>query len=218
MAIIVSNEGSYERVPIPTGTHAARCVGMVEIGTVTTEWEGKEKQQRKVRLTWELVNEQKTYEDKEGKEVTKNHIISKTYTALLSDKSKLREHLNSWRGKPFTEEEAKAFDITKVLGHACILTIIDHTSKAGKTSQVISGIGSTMKGMTVPEAENPIVELNYAEFDPAIFAGLPDFIKDDMRKTPEFEEIKHLIEEAEEKQIIEEATAAESETSEEPPF
>lgn len=40
----------------------------------------------------------------------------KTYTASTSELSTLRKHVESWRGKSYTDEEVNSFDITQMIG------------------------------------------------------------------------------------------------------
>ena len=44
--------------------------------------------------------------------------VSKTYTRSMHERSALRRDLEDWRGRRFTEQEARAFDLEKVVGIA----------------------------------------------------------------------------------------------------
>jgi len=56
------------------------------------------------------------YEDKEsGKKRTGYKTITARFTASLSNKATLTGFLNRWRGKKFTDDELKGFDLKKVL-------------------------------------------------------------------------------------------------------
>ena len=204
MAIVATSEASFERTPIPVGNHVARCFSMVEIGTVSGEYQGVPNKNRKVRITWELTNETKTYTNKEGEEITRNHVISKTYTLSLGEKATLRKDLDSWRGQPFTEEQARAFDITKLLNVPCMINVIAAKSKAGKDYEKIQTIATMPKGFPAPVAVNEVFELNYSEFSVEKFLSLHSFIREDMEKTPEFEAVKHIVDIALKAQLAEE--------------
>ncbi len=56
--------------------------------------------------------------------------IQKRYTASLHEKSTLAKDLKTWRGRAFTPDELKGFDIEKVLGAPCQLVIV-HAEKEG---------------------------------------------------------------------------------------
>ncbi len=156
-AIILSASSGVDFQPIPEGTHPARCVRMVHIGTVTQEFSGKEKQRNLIQLSWELP-----YEIIEGGEYDgQPRFISNLYTASLDEKATLRKHLDAWRGKKFNEAELKEFNLSKLIGVACQLTVT-HTEKNGKTYSNIAGIAGIPKGMTVPDqlSEGTIVTVN----------------------------------------------------------
>jgi len=168
--------------PVPSGNHVARCYQMIEIGTETIEFEGKKKSLYRVRIGWELPNEKKVFKPENGEQP---FVIAKDYTLSLHEKSNLRHDLKSWRGKDFTDDEAKAFDITKLIGVACMLNVI-HTTKGDKTYGNISGVTSVPKGLVCPPAINPPFVLSYDNFDERAFALLPDFLKKRIEVTPEF--------------------------------
>lgn len=183
MAINATSSGS-QRELIPAGNYAARCYQMIEIGTVTEFVMGKQQILKKVRIGWELPTELKVFKEENGEQPL---VISKEYTLSLHEKSNLRKDLKSWRGKDFTEEEAKLFDITKLLGVACMLNIIHTQSKDGtKTYEQIAGITSVPKGMKVPPQINKTLELSYDSFNPELFELMPDFIKTKMKGSLEY--------------------------------
>ena len=84
------------------------------------------KQVNKVRITWELPTELKVFNPDKGEQP---QAISKEFTLSMHEKSSLRAFLTSWRGKGFTEDEAKAFDVTKLLGVPCMLSIVHEPGK-----------------------------------------------------------------------------------------
>jgi len=168
---------------VPSGNHIARCYSMVHIGTLEEEFQGEKKNLNKVRITWELPTETKVFNPEKGEQP---YSISKEYTLSLHEKSTLRKDLESWRGKGFTEDEAKAFDIAKLLGKPCMLNVIHKTSKSGNGYAAISSISSVPKGMICPEQVNPNFEFSYSEFSQAKFDSMPDWLKDKMKLTPEY--------------------------------
>lgn len=180
MAIIAENTGT-KREPIPQGNYVARCYQMIEIGTVKEEFEGVAKLQRKVRLGWELPTEMRVFDEEKGEQPL---VISGEYTISMHEKSKLRAFLQSWRGVAFTEDEAKAFDITKLLGVPCMLNIIHKITPNGTYANIAS-ISPLPKGLKCPEQINPTFVLSYDNFDYAKFISLPEFIKNKMDDTPE---------------------------------
>ena len=178
-----SNPTDYK--PIDSGTYVARCFSMVHIGTVGQELFEK-KEANKVRITWELPTETKIF--KEGEE-PKILTIGKEFTLSLHEKSNLRKFLESWRGRGFTEEEAKKFDVTKLLGVPCMLSVIHKTSKQGKLYAEISSISTLPKSLTCPEQINLNFEFSLENFDQKKFDSLPDWLKDKIKTSKEYREL-----------------------------
>ena len=135
---ITATNTQTQREPIPAGNYIARCYQMIEIGTVKETILGKDRISPKVRIGWELPTELKVFKEENGEQPC---VISKEYTLSMAEKANLRIALKSWRGKDFTEDEAKSFDITKLLGVPCMINIIHKPSKDGlKIYEEISGI------------------------------------------------------------------------------
>ena len=186
MAIIATNNGTAREL-IPANNYLARCYQMIEIGTIKEVIQGTEKILTKVRIGWELPTELKVFNPDKGEQPC---VISKEYTLSMNEKANLRKMLAAWRGKDFTEEEAKAFDITKLLGVPCMINIIHKPSKDGtKTYEEIAGVTAIPKGIPAPAPILPMTLLSYDSFDMDIFNALPDFIKNKMITSLEYAKI-----------------------------
>lgn len=184
MAIIAENKssgGNYQ--PVEAGTYVARCIQMIYMGTIEEEYQGQKKEQKKVRITWELPTELKVYKPENGEQP---QIMSKEFTLSMNEKGTLRKFLQSWRGKSFTEAEAKAFDISVLIGKPCMLSVIHKVSKTGNTYADISSVSTIIKGMTCPDQINPSLEFSVLNFDEDVFNTLPDFIKDKIKSSKEY--------------------------------
>ena len=110
--------------------HLARCYRIVDLGTQKTEYLGQVKYLHKIMVAWELHGT-----DDNGQPIKMNDgrpfSIFKNYTLSWSEKANLRLDLQSWRGKPFTPEEMRRFDLKNILGAWCMLNIIEEPSKTG---------------------------------------------------------------------------------------
>jgi hypothetical protein len=186
---IIATTNTQQRELIPAGNYIGICYQMIEIGMVKKNIMGTEKVLHKVRIGWELPTELKVFNEEKGEQPC---VISKEFTLSMHEKSALRAVLKSWRGKDFTDEESKAFDITKILGKPCMINIIHKPGKADptKTYQEISSITGVPKGMPVPAQINKTIELSYDRFDENIFESLPDFIKNKMKESLEYAAMK----------------------------
>lgn len=151
MSINATNN-SAPRELIPAGNYIARCYQMIHIGTVMESFQGENKLMNKVRIGWELPTETKVFKEENGEQP---FVISQEYTLSMHEKSTLRKMLASWRGKDFTEEQSKSFDITTLIGVPCMLNIIHKPSKDGtKMYQAIGSISPMPKGIQCPEQVN----------------------------------------------------------------
>jgi len=137
MALIAADSGGTFK-PIPQGVHMARCYRVIDLGTQEVEWEGDKKLQHKVLIAWELHGEAEdgsalTQDD--GKPMS----ISKRYTMSLGRNARLRADLEAWRGRAFTDEELRGFDVSKLIDAFCMLNVT-HNSRDGKTYSNIASI------------------------------------------------------------------------------
>jgi hypothetical protein len=185
---IMAGSSSTPRELIEAGMHIARCYKMIQIGTVSENVLGKITIMQKVRIGWEFPEMTKVFDEAKGAQPL---VYEQEYTLSMGEKANLRKMLTSWRGKAFTEEEAKAFDITKLLGVPCLLNITHKPTKAdpSKVYEQISGITPLMKNQVCPPQVNKMFVLSYDDFDEAKFETLPDFIKDKMKTSTEYASI-----------------------------
>lgn len=184
MSLTASNENSgSDFEPVEPGNYIARCISMVHIGTIPDTFEGKEKFLNKVRISFELPNELKEFKEGEGE---KPYIVSKEFTLSLGEKANLRKALESWRGKAFTEEEAKGFDLEKLLGVACIVNVIHKTSKSNKTYADIASITPLLKGTTCPPQVNETFVFSHENFDQQKFDELPEWLQKKVKLSKEY--------------------------------
>jgi hypothetical protein len=185
--INATNNGT-QRELIPAGNYVARCYQMLHIGTIEELILGEKKILNKVRIGWELPTETKVFDEAKGEQL---YVISKEFTLSLNEKANLRKLLASWRGKDFSEDDARSFDITKLLGVPCMLNIIHKPSKDGtKTYQEVGSVSPMPKGMKCPEQVNKTSVLDYDNFDFALLESLPDFIKTKVKSSLEYAKLQ----------------------------
>lgn len=185
--IYAESTGNYvEREAVPSGMHVARCYSMIDIGTQETQWEGQTKKQRKVRLTFELPVELRVFNEEKGQQPM---VISREFVLSMHEKASLRQFLENWRGKKFTEDEAKRFDVTALLGKECLLNVT-HTDKNGKTYANIASANPLTKGMVAPDQINETVVLSFHSFNFEVFNTLPKFLQDKIALSPEYGQLQ----------------------------
>lgn len=185
MAIIIKNTAKQYPLP-PADNHVARCIGIIDMGTFTEETPFGVKVNRKLRITWELPNEQMEFEEGKGKQP---FTISKGFNISMHEKSSLRKFLEAWRGQKFTDAELKGFDVTVLLGKACMLNVT-HDSVEDKTYANVTSATKIPKGLECPDAINPLVSYSVSSHDEEVFAKLPEFLQKKIKECHEFNEPK----------------------------
>jgi hypothetical protein len=168
----------------PEGVFLARCYKMVDVGTQTETGQFGTKENRKIYLYWELL------QTADGEEIKMENgepfSIFNQYKLSMHPKANLRKHLDSWRGKKFTDEEAADFDVTKLLDKFCLLQITHSTSKDGqKTYANVDGIMTTKKKV---DGVNEISSFSIENPDMEVFDALPEWLQQKIENAPEWEE------------------------------
>lgn len=179
MSLTAKASGGGSVAPVEAGTHPAVCVSLIDIGEQFNE--KYKKSSRKLIMQFEITDEQIIIDGH-----SENRIMSQTYTMSLNERSALYRDLIAWRSKPFTPEELAGFDLKKVLGVPCLLTIT-HTESDGGTYANISSISKTMKGMVV-ERTLPLVTFDL-DVDPLErIEEFPEWIQKKIRSSETYKE------------------------------
>lgn len=180
-----SESGSFELTP--AGTHVGICYRFIDLGTQMNDYKGERKTRHEIMLSWELPDELMA----DGRPFT----CSKTYTWSMNDKATLRQHLESWRGKAFVDEDfegPQAFNTRKLIGVPCMIAITHVAGERdGKVMDRIASIGKLTKGINVPPLTNAKV---YLALEPEgwsqeIYETLSDKVKTKIIGSPEYRDL-----------------------------
>lgn len=175
--IMARDSGGKEFKKLSPGAHFAICNMVVDCG-LQPGFSGKP--QRKVYLRWEAPDERVEWKDKEGREHEGPCAIGRFYTLSLSEKAALRKDLENWRGRTFTDEELKGFDISTVLGKCCQI-MVTHAEANGKTYANITGIMGLSKDQRTRAAnarpENEPLVYTVEDHVQQVFVKLPDWLQ-----------------------------------------
>ena len=152
MALLAKAEGGSGFDPVPEGTHLAINTMVVDMGIQESPWGNKEK----VYHGFEVPGVRVQWTDQDGKEHEGPAFIGMTNTNSIHEKSRLGQHLVSWRGKAFTPAEQQGFDLFTTLGVPCMISVT-HKHSDGKTYANISAIMRVPQGMEVPKAESELI-------------------------------------------------------------
>ena len=140
MSLVIPSPTQKVREIPDSGYYNAVCVDAVNLG-LKPGYNGEEK--KKCCLVFELDET-----DSDGR----RFILYRTYTVSLHERSSPREDLESWRNKPFTDEELSGgFDLEKVVGQSREIRIIHKQS--GENTYVQIETISPAKTMVQPSEE-----------------------------------------------------------------
>ncbi len=118
-----------EQHPLPeTGLAKGVCVDVIDLGYVETAYGIKEK----ALIIWEI--------NQDHPELPGPFRVNKRYTLSLHEKANLSKDLEGWRGKAFTNEERKGFELDDLKGKGCYLSLVHNTSD--KTGIVYCNVSS----------------------------------------------------------------------------
>lgn len=159
-------EGSGGFKSVEPGAYVARCIRIVDIGTQKGEYLGKPITRKQIIVTWELPTELIP----EGEYAGQPYVVSRFYTASLNEKATLRKDLEAWRGREFTTKELEGFDLKKIVGVPCMLSII-HNDK-GKAK--INGIMAVSKGIPIPPLVNETYFFEIDHWNDDVFQKLSE--------------------------------------------
>ncbi len=169
--------------------HLARCYKIVDLGSQKSEYMGQTKIQHKIMLQFEVWSE-----DENGNPTLTSKgepmSITKRYTLTLSDKSALRNDLKTWRGRDFTSDELRGFELKNVLGVWAMLSVTRDASANGKeytNIQAIMPVPAHVKKAGLPDPHNTPAMYSIEDHDNEIFESLSENVKKVIMASPEFQ-------------------------------
>lgn len=140
---VTAKAGESKFKPHPQGQFPAQCVDVINLGEkVDSGPNFPEKLSAKCALVFRTgAKNEDTGEPVDA---------SQEYTVSMNDKANLRKALETWRGKPYTEEQAtQGVPVDKLVGQWALIGVAHKTSAAGRTYATIQSI------VGVPELMRP---------------------------------------------------------------
>lgn len=178
MSLIVTANGGGNVPLLPEGTYPATCYLLADIGSQYNE--AFQKASRKVVIGWEIAGETIEINGEPSPRTLYN-----TYTASLNEKSKLRKDLIPWRGRDFTVEELRAFNLRNIVGAPCFLQVI-HRDVNGQKYANIAAIMSLPRGMGKPESKLTPIIYDIEDSPVSDIDRLPKWIAEKVRNSDEY--------------------------------
>ena len=192
MAITVGMSEQNRAPLLDIDSYAARCYMLVELGTHTAEYKNQKggvdvRKVRKVRIGFEIPGKTADF----GKGHQEPYVVSRDYTASFGGPSKpsnLLKDVQAWRGKPFSADELKSFDLNKLVGVPAFVSI---THQLAKNGNMYANIGSIIKlPSAIPAPPPPVLKpLVYSIEQGAggCFNDLPEFVRERIMQSEEWQ-------------------------------
>lgn len=180
---LTATGSNKEFKPVPEGNHMGRCYRVIDLGTQEVSWadDPAPKLMHKVLIAWELSGEAddgSPLQTDDGKPL----VVSKQYTLSLSKKANLRADLESWRGKAFSDDELKGFNIAQLLGAYCMVTV-KHDTKGDKTYTNVASVArwpSALKNSKFePVNPNQLFDVDKPDLD--MFETFPEWLQEKIK-------------------------------------
>ena len=188
MSLTARDSGGGSFTPVTPGMHLARCYRIVDMGTQKTEFQGQAKHLQKVMLQFEVHGE-----DDAGKPLLtakgEPMSISKNFTLSLAEKATMRKDLQAWRGKEFTPEELRGFELKNVLGAWAMITASKALGGNGKEYTNIVSINPvpvSIKKAGMPEGFNKLAMFVISNPDMELFETFGNGLKEKITSSPEW--------------------------------
>ena len=114
--------------------------------------------------------------------------ISKNFTLSLAEKATLRVDLKNWRGRDFTADELRGFELKNLLGVWAMLSVVRAAGNNGKEYTNISTINPVPKSLkaSLPEGHNKAQIFSLDEPDMVLFETFSDFLRAKIESSPEW--------------------------------
>jgi hypothetical protein len=146
--VLTVRDTSTSFTPAPEGQHQAVAVDVIDLGERVEQFQGNPaKIVHKVALVYQI--------DEENPETGKPFEIAVEKTVSFNSKAGLRKWVEAWRGKAYTDEEARTqgAPLHKMIGVNCFIVIEHRTSKAGRVYGLASNIMPKPKNVPAIEPD-----------------------------------------------------------------
>ena len=189
MALNAPKSEKIQRELVPEGNHPARIYEVIELGTVESKWNGNVKMQHKVRISFEFPTKKFVFNEEKGPQP---FVLSTEVALSMYDKATLRKIVDAVEGRKLTDEEADSYDVLSLAGKPLLVTV-SHSEPNKDDIQYANAttFSPVIEGLTVAPLYNPIRTLEYGAWNEEVFQSLPQFLREKMEKTKEYQDMKN---------------------------
>lgn len=178
---IIAKETKMEKVLVEEGTHQARVIQVIYMGTVENYF-GEAKPT--VRLTFEFPTQLHEFDKEKGEQPLWRSV---DINLNFNEKSTLRKIASATKTVPDTVEGEVQFDATQLLNKTCLVSIEHRENKKGILNDRITGYMPLVAGMEVPEASQEPLLYSVEEHDSETFDKLPNFLQEKIKNSSEWQ-------------------------------
>jgi hypothetical protein len=163
---------------VPAGTHPAICYCVAELGTQETAY-GKKPM---LHIGWELPDERLA----DGRPA----VVSRRYAVSAAPQSALRNDIESWQGRRFSDIDLDTFDLADLVGNTCQVSIQHSDAAGGRIYANVTAVLPPARGMSkeLDTHNDPIVFEFDDESARAQYSALPEFLQTAIARSPEYQE------------------------------
>lgn len=163
--------------PVEPGVYIAICIGVVDLGEQYSE--KFKNYSNKVKFIWELVGETVEVDGEQ-----KPRQLSKEFAVSTSKKGNLRAFLSSWNGREYGDEDFGEVDLFDQIGKACQLQVV--LNETGEYANV-ANLMPLPRGVPAPATDTKPVRWDMEHWDDAVFAELPEWIQEQIKKSTQYQ-------------------------------
>jgi hypothetical protein len=188
MSLTAKDSGGGSFTPVAPGDAPCTVLPHCGLGTQKSEYQGQIKHLQKVMIQFEVHGE----DDNGNPLVTAKGepmSISKNFTLSLAEKATLRKDLQAWRGRDFTADELRGFELKNVLGAWAMITAAKSVGNNGKEyTNVISinPVPVAIKKAGLPEGFNKLAMFVIENPDMELFETFGNGLKEKIASSPEW--------------------------------
>lgn len=126
---VIARRPQRQFTQAPAGTYHAVCVDVQNLGLQPSAWG----QKHKVRLVWQIATVDETH--------NRRYELARLYTLSLHERAALRQDLERWRGRKFTDAELDTgFDLERLIGVNCQILATHDLGDDGTTYANVSSV------------------------------------------------------------------------------
>lgn len=163
--------------PVEPGVYMAVCVGVVDLGEQYSE--KFKSYSNKVKFVWALPSETIEIDGK-----PEERQLSKEFTISASKKASLRNFLESWNGKSYSDEEFGEVDLFDQIGKPCQLQVVLNEAKEYSN---VANLMPLPKGMPAPTTKTAFFTWDMDNWDDAAFDVLPAWTREQIMKSTQYQ-------------------------------